>query len=95
MRHNDPWLIANLDTYGGNSGSAVFNADGLVEDILVRGARDYVLDVVNGCFRSNRIANLEGSEALTTASAFVDKILNEGRDGGTSRGSSSRHAAIK
>ncbi len=78
MRHNDPWLIANLDTYGGNSGSAVFNADGLVEGILVRGARDYVLDVVNGCFRSNRIANLEGSEALTKASAFVDKIPNEG-----------------
>lgn len=74
MRHDDPWLIANLDTYGGNSGSAVFNSDGLVEGILVRGARDYVLDHANGCFRSNRIANSAGSEAVTKASVFVDKI---------------------
>ena len=35
--------MANLDTYGGNSGSAVFNAKtGLVEGILVRGEQDYV-----------------------------------------------------
>ncbi|MBI4679106.1 MAG: trypsin-like peptidase domain-containing protein [Elusimicrobia bacterium] len=32
------YFVANLDTYGGNSGSAVFNAGtGLVEGILVRG----------------------------------------------------------
>lgn len=35
-------FVANLDTYGGNSGSAVFNADtGLVEGILVRGENDF------------------------------------------------------
>ncbi len=34
---------ANLDTYGGNSGSAVFSGKtGLVEGILVRGEADYV-----------------------------------------------------
>lgn len=37
------YLVANLDTYGGNSGSAVFNAvTGEVEGILVRGETDYV-----------------------------------------------------
>jgi hypothetical protein len=39
----DGFFVANLDTYGGNSGSAVFNATtGLVEGILVRGENDYV-----------------------------------------------------
>ena len=37
------FFVANLDTYGGNSGSAVFNAkNGLVEGILVRGEQDFV-----------------------------------------------------
>lgn len=36
------FFVANLDTYGGNSGSAVFNGKtGLVEGILVRGDQDY------------------------------------------------------
>lgn len=33
---------ANLDTYGGNSGSPVFNAENVVEGILVRGETDFV-----------------------------------------------------
>ena len=72
MKENDPWLFANLDTYGGNSGSAVFNEEGLVEGILVRGARDYDLEAT--CFKSNKIMDSQGSEAVTKASAFVDKI---------------------
>ncbi|MCX6952633.1 MAG: serine protease [Verrucomicrobia bacterium] len=37
------FFTANLDTYGGNSGSPVFNADTHeVEGILVRGATDFV-----------------------------------------------------
>lgn len=49
-------LVANLDTYGGNSGSAVFNANtGEVEGILVRGAMDFVYQ--NGCRVSNRCAD--------------------------------------
>lgn len=47
------YFKANLDTYGGNSGSAVFNANsGVVEGILVRGATDYISR--NGCRESNR-----------------------------------------
>lgn len=74
MRDDHPWLLANLDTYGGNSGSAVFNIDGVVEGILVRGAQDYVNDYENSCFRSNRIMNSEGGEVLTKSSAFFAKI---------------------
>ncbi len=70
-------MICNLDTYGGNSGSAVFNKDGtIVEGILVRGARDYNINHENGttCFASNRISNAEGSEAVTNAKVFVEDI---------------------
>lgn len=46
-------FVANLDTYGGNSGSAVFNsATGVIEGILVRGENDYVRDP-SGCMTSN------------------------------------------
>jgi V8-like Glu-specific endopeptidase len=51
------FLVANLDTYGGNSGSAVFNsATGEVEGVLVRGDMDF--KYVNGC----RISNVCPSE---------------------------------
>jgi Proprotein convertase P-domain/Trypsin-like peptidase domain len=40
---NADYLIASVDTYGGNSGSAVFNeSTGLIEGILVRGEQDFV-----------------------------------------------------
>lgn len=46
-------FIANLDTYGGNSGSAVFSTrTGFVEGILVRGENDYVRSP-EGCMVSN------------------------------------------
>lgn len=51
---NTKFFVANLDTYGGNSGSAVFNAKtGRVEGILVRGENDYVYDWNLGCQVSN------------------------------------------
>lgn len=43
-------FVANLDSFGGNSGSAVINADTLeVEGILVRGESDYETDPQLGC----------------------------------------------
>lgn len=42
LNDNDVFFSSDLDTFGGNSGSAVFNArSGEVEGILVRGAKDY------------------------------------------------------
>ncbi len=57
---NDVFFVANLDTYGGNSGSAVFNAkDNTVEGILVRGENDYNYDYGQGCRVSNKCENDE------------------------------------
>jgi S1-C subfamily serine protease len=75
IRDKDPWLISNLDTYGGNSGSAVFNNHGQVVGILVSGAKDYVLET--DCFRSNLLKNSEGSEVITKALVFKNKIPND------------------
>lgn len=48
LREN--YLVSNLDTFQGNSGSAVINLlTGEVEGILVRGETDYVVDPVLGC----------------------------------------------
>lgn len=48
------FFVANLDTYGGNSGSAVFNVETEeVEGILVRGETDYVYNSSLGCQVSN------------------------------------------
>lgn len=46
---------ANVDTYGGNSGSPVMGADGVVEGVLVRGNTDFVLAGKgrNRCYSSN------------------------------------------
>lgn len=39
---NSEYVVASVDTYGGNSGSAVFHAQtGLIEGILVRGEQDF------------------------------------------------------
>jgi V8-like Glu-specific endopeptidase len=59
-RTQGKFFIANLDTYGGNSGSAVFNVDTAeVEGILVRGETDYVRDPVEGCQVSKRCKDNE------------------------------------
>lgn len=51
--NNDPnYFVANLDTYGGNSGSAVLNVNtSEIEGILVRGDTDYIFQ--GGCRKSN------------------------------------------
>jgi V8-like Glu-specific endopeptidase len=69
------YFEANLDTYGGNSGSAVFNTEKLsqgellVEGILVRGENDFAQE--SPCFISKRCPN-EGcrGEDVTLASEF-------------------------
>jgi len=49
------YYLANLDTYGGNSGSPVLSpASGLVEGILVDGQKDYEFFAEKGCYESRR-----------------------------------------
>ena len=67
----DQFLVANLDTYGGNSGSAVFNAtDGKIEGVLVRGEMDYVFK--NGC----RISNVCATDACRGEDVtLIERVL--------------------
>ncbi len=54
------FFVGNLDTYGGNSGSAVFNAQTLeVEGVLVRGETDYVAGP-DSCRVSYRVNDDQG-----------------------------------
>lgn len=49
-------LVTNLDTYGGNSGSGVFNSEtGEMVGVLVRGDADFVAK--GSCYISNRCAS--------------------------------------
>ncbi len=81
------WFQANLDTYGGNSGSLVANlTDFTVEGILVRGAPDF--DVDGDCIRSNQVSNSgntggglqfeEVSKTITFAGFIPELISSEG-----------------
>lgn len=68
------YFVANLDTYGGNSGSAVFNGvTGLVEGILVRGEQDYV---TRGDCTVSKVCADDGcrGEDVTKVGEVVDKL---------------------
>jgi hypothetical protein len=70
----DGFFVANLNTYGGNSGSAVFNSiTGLVEGILVRGEQDYVS---KGNCRVSNVCPVDGcrGEDVTKIANVADKI---------------------
>lgn len=59
------FFYANLDTYGGNSGSPVFDENtGEVLGILIQGARDYVRSATDFCQVSNRVSNDGGDEKV-------------------------------
>ena len=52
----EAYFATNLDTFGGNSGSPVFNADTLeVEGILVRGDTDYIVSFEDNGERCRKV----------------------------------------
>jgi V8-like Glu-specific endopeptidase len=71
------FFVANLDTYGGNSGSPVFNTKtNLIEGILVRGETDFV-STSAGCRISNVETNTGGrGEDVTKVSMLSSFIPN-------------------
>jgi len=76
VRDNGPaaFFVANLDTYGGNSGSPVFNsATREVEGILVRGETDFATQ--NGC-RVSLVCPTSGcrGEDVTRATEFANLV---------------------
>ena len=76
VRDNTPkaFFVANLDTYGGNSGSPVFNSSNqAVEGILVRGENDFV---TNGTCFVSLVCPTTGcrGEDVTRASEWATKV---------------------
>ncbi|KAF0126658.1 MAG: V8-like Glu-specific endopeptidase [Elusimicrobia bacterium] len=73
------YFLANLDTYGGNSGSAVFNArTNKVEGILVRGDQDFRAGGTEEtpCVESNRVAqDGGGGEGVTKINQDILAVL--------------------
>jgi len=70
-----PFFVANLDTYGGNSGSPVFNAgSSTVEGILVRGENDFV---TNGSCYVSLVCPTTGcrGEDVTRATVWAAKVI--------------------
>ena len=77
-QNNDRFVFtSNLDTYGGNSGSPVFNrVTHEVEGILVRGGEDFefVTDVLGGCIRSVVLSDSKGNEACTRSTVWASSV---------------------
>ena len=69
-------INAELETYGGNSGSPVFkeNSD-LIEGVLVAGETDFVEDTVNKCYRSNVCESGTCSGEDIISAQFIRSIL--------------------
>lgn len=66
---------ADLDTFGGNSGSAVFNAGtNLIEGILVRGDTDFVMSPA-GCRVASVVPQDGGRGEAVTKISVVEKYL--------------------
>lgn len=82
------FFVTNLDTYGGNSGSAVFNTRTLeVEGILVRGETDYETD--GDCERSFRTDENSGrGEDVTLISVIRENGFEGGEETDTDGGGS-------
>lgn len=74
------FFTTDLDAFGGNSGSAVFDAQtGVVEGILVRGAKDYQRSAY-GCYVVNLCSDLapfgcDGESVTRVTSVNLDKYL--------------------
>jgi len=71
---NSGFFVANLDTYGGNSGSPVINPlTGMIEGILVRGETDFV--TVGNCSVSNVVSNSGGrGEDVSKSTSFMQFV---------------------
>lgn len=70
----------SLDTFGGNSGSGVFNADQELVGVLSSGATDYVDRSSEGCTVVNELENRQGAEEighfLPTLVAYCEEAVD-------------------
>ena len=90
VRNNEhPYFFsANLDTFQGNSGSAVFNAvTGVVEGILVRGEEDFRVNQAKMCVEANKCEDYKcRGEDVTRLSTIpeigLQRALNQAAESG-------------
>ncbi len=85
------FFVANLDTYGGNSGSPVFNSDTHeVEGILVRGETDFVpqggcnvslVCPTSGCRGEDCTRTTEFSNLVPSSAPLRNPVLIQSRFG--------------
>jgi V8-like Glu-specific endopeptidase len=84
------YFEATVDAFGGNSGSGVFDADGNVAGILVRGEQDYTAR--DGCTVVNVLGeDRQDAEDVTYASRAIERLCSHGYEserlcGGGDRG---------
>lgn len=84
------YFEATVDAFGGNSGSGVFDADGAVAGILVRGEQDYTTR--DGCTIVNVLdEDRTNAEDVTYASRAIERLCSHGYEserlcGGPDRG---------
>lgn len=71
---HDQFFKSDLDTFGGNSGSAVFDTKtGSVEGILVRGAKDYVMSP-KGCLVVNKCKDMSEAGCYGESVSRITKV---------------------
>jgi hypothetical protein len=89
----DSHFSANLDTYGGNSGSPVFSAKSLqLEGLLVRGQTDFI--PLGDCYVSQVFPSTgAGGEDVTRATEFARLI--GAKDGATKRAPTKRRSGAR
>ncbi|UXR64545.1 serine protease [Bdellovibrio bacteriovorus] len=76
------YFVANLDTFSGNSGSAVFNAEtNEVNGILVRGDDDFRYDRARRCNVTNRCPDDSCNGEHITHISFIIKALAKIKSG--------------
>jgi hypothetical protein len=74
---NENNFLATVDAFSGNSGSPVFNKDGLVVGILVGGQADWVFDHKSKCCKLNVIqyrTNEPLGESVSSSTQFIRYI---------------------
>lgn len=78
VRKNDVgFFVATTDSYGGNSGSAVFNKAGEVVGILVRGESDFVYDSAKQCTTSRKCAETGCRGEDVTFISYITEALSK------------------
>ena len=66
-------FYTNTDSYGGNSGSSIVNANTLeVEGILITGVKDYTFNSEKGCLESNVCKDVVLDEASCFGEGATD-----------------------